>query len=241
MRSSSLRLASASSNSSMPTSTCERSSNTVIPSSFRSTSASSTATSTSSRFRYSRFAFIRDSMTGGFLPLSENRIGVRSGLVRLAGGPSDPSRMVRAVGGRSAEGGSIKPRSDAGWCMEVKSRHHLRSDEVREIEQRLADRLGVKLNADSYELVELEDSEFDLVLVDGDPAVLYFEEEPFLTVRGANEYEPQTRVVTVDAGAVSFVSDGADVMRPGIVEADDDIAAGDLVAIAEESHGKVLG
>ncbi|UPV72757.1 RNA-binding protein [Halorussus limi] len=124
--------------------------------------------------------------------------------------------------------------------MEVKSRHHLRSDEVREIEQRLADRLGVELDADSYELVELEDSEFDLVLVDGDPAVLYFEEEPFLTVRGANQYEPQTRVVTVDAGAVSFVSDGADVMRPGITEADDDIAAGDLVAIAEESHGKVL-
>jgi len=47
-------------------------------------------------------------------------------------------------------------------------------------------------------------------------------------------------VVTVDAGAVSFVSDGADVMRPGIVEADADIESGDLVAIAEESHGKVL-
>jgi PUA domain protein len=157
--------------------------------------------------------------------------------------------------------------------MEVKSRHHLRSDEVQEIEQRLADRLGVELDADSYELVELEDSEFDLVLVDGDPAVLYVEreanasdgsssaerssadsraatprddgdaprdKEPFLTVRGANRYEPQIRVVTVDAGAISFVSDGADVMRPGITEADDYIAAGDLVAIAEESHGKVL-
>ncbi|MFC4448932.1 RNA-binding protein [Halorussus aquaticus] len=124
--------------------------------------------------------------------------------------------------------------------MEVKSRHHLRSDEVGDIEQQLADRLGVELDADTYELVELEDSEFDLVLVDGDPAVLYYEDEPFLTVRGANQYPPQTRVVTVDAGAVSFVSDGADVMRPGIVEADDDISAGDLVAIAEESHGKVL-
>ena len=124
--------------------------------------------------------------------------------------------------------------------MEVKSRHHLRSDEVGDIEDRLADRLGVDLDADAYELVELEDSAFDLVLVDGDPAVLYYEDEPFLTVRGANQYPPQNRVVTVDAGAVSFVSDGADVMRPGIVEADADIAAGDLVAIAEESHGKVL-
>ena len=124
--------------------------------------------------------------------------------------------------------------------MQVKSRHHLRSDEVDDVEQRLAESLGVELDADTYELVELEGSEFDVVLVDGDPAVLYYEDEPFLTVRGANDYPPETHVVTVDAGAVSFVSDGADVMRPGIVEADESIEAGDLVAIAEESHGKVL-
>lgn len=124
--------------------------------------------------------------------------------------------------------------------MQVKSRHHLRSDEVDDVEEQLAEKLGVELDADTYELVELEDSEFDVVLVDGEPAVLYVEEEPFLTVRGANQYPPATRVVTVDAGAVSFVSDGADVMRPGIVDADDAIEEGDLVAIAEESHGKVL-
>ncbi|MFH5797573.1 RNA-binding protein [Haladaptatus sp. CMAA 1911] len=124
--------------------------------------------------------------------------------------------------------------------MEVKSRHHLRSDEVREIETALEDSLGVELDADTYELVELEDSEFDIVLVDGEPTVVYVEEEPFLTVQGANSYPPTKRVVTVDAGAVSFVSDGADVMRPGIVEANDDIEPGDLVAIAEETHGKVL-
>ncbi|PSQ30249.1 RNA-binding protein, partial [Halobacteriales archaeon QS_9_67_15] len=66
------------------------------------------------------------------------------------------------------------------------------------------------------------------------------EGEPFLTVEGANAYPPERNVVTVDAGAISFVSDGADVMRPGIVEADDSIAAGDLVAINEEGHGKFL-
>ncbi|MEZ3114388.1 RNA-binding protein [Halobaculum sp. MBLA0147] len=124
--------------------------------------------------------------------------------------------------------------------MDVKSRHHLRSDEIDEIRERLADRLGVTLDADSFELVELTDSPFDLVLVDDEPAVLYVDEDPFLTVRGANEYPPETGTVTVDAGAVSFVSDGADVMRPGITEADDGIAEGDLVVIAEESHGKVL-
>jgi len=124
--------------------------------------------------------------------------------------------------------------------MEIKSRHHLRSDEIRDIEERLSESLGVELDGDSYEFVELSGSEFDLVLVDGEPAVVYVEDDAFLTVRGANEYPPERHVVTVDAGAVSFVSDGADVMRPGIVEADPEIAEGDLVAIAEETHGKVL-
>jgi PUA-domain protein len=124
--------------------------------------------------------------------------------------------------------------------MEVKSRHHLRSDDVREVEDAVADALGVDLDGDTYELVEIEDSEFDVVLVDGEPDVLYVDDEPFLTVSGANEHPPATRVVTVDAGAISFVSNGADVMRPGIVDADDAIDDGDLVAIAEESHGKVL-
>ena len=64
--------------------------------------------------------------------------------------------------------------------------------------------------------------------------------EPFLTVKGANAHPPERGVVTVDAGAVGFVTDGADVMRPGIVDADEGIAAGDLVAVNEETHGKFL-
>jgi len=124
--------------------------------------------------------------------------------------------------------------------MQVKSRHHLRADAVSEVETALGEQLGVDLDADTYEKVELEGTEFDLVLVDGEPAVVYVDDEPFLTVHGANEYDPERRIVTVDAGAISFVSDGADVMRPGITEATDDIADGDLVVIAEETHGKIL-
>mgnify|MGYP002763072532 CR=1 FL=1 len=128
--------------------------------------------------------------------------------------------------------------------MDVKSRHHLRSDAIREIQATLADRLGVEINAESFETVELTDGTWNVVLVDGEPLVLYVDgengREPFLTVRGANEYPPTEHVVTVDAGAIQFVSNGADVMRPGIVEADEDISEGDLVAINEESHGKFL-
>ena len=124
--------------------------------------------------------------------------------------------------------------------MQVKSRHHLRSDEVAAIRDTVAEALDVDLDGDTFELVELEDADVDLVLVDGQPLVFYVDEEPFLTVRGANALEPSAGVVTVDAGAISFVSDGADVMRPGIVEADTGITEDDLVVVAEETHGKAL-
>jgi PUA domain protein len=124
--------------------------------------------------------------------------------------------------------------------MEVKSRHHLRGDEIDEIRDAVREGLGVEIEGDTFEGVEFTDSDERVVLVDGEPLVAFFDDEPFLTVRGANEFPPERRVVTVDAGAVSFVSDGANVMRPGIVEADGAIEPGDLVCIAEETHGKVL-
>jgi PUA domain protein len=124
--------------------------------------------------------------------------------------------------------------------MEVKSRHHLRSDAIAEIEGALAEQLGVDIDAETFEKVELTNDEWDVVLVAGEPHVLYLDGDPFLTVTGANEYPPTKRIVTVDAGAIQFVSDGADVMRPGIVETTDDIEAGDLVVINEENHGKFL-
>ncbi len=124
--------------------------------------------------------------------------------------------------------------------MQVKSRHHLRSDAVSDLEDTLDAQLGVTPDGDTYERVEFEETDWEVILIDGEPQVAYFDDDPFLTVRGANAYEPTKRLVTVDTGAISFVSDGADVMRPGITEATDDISPDDLVVIAEESHGKVL-
>jgi PUA-domain protein len=124
--------------------------------------------------------------------------------------------------------------------MDVKSRHHLRSDEISELEGALAEKLGVDLDGDSYERVEFDDVDREVVLVDGEPLVASFDDELFLTVVGANEHPPENHVVTVDSGAISFVSDGANIMRPGIVEATDDIAPDDLVIIVEENHGKAL-
>ena len=46
--------------------------------------------------------------------------------------------------------------------------------------------------------------------------------------------------VTVDMGAIRFVANGADIMRPGITQIEDGIAAGNPVLIIDEKHGKIL-
>lgn len=128
-----------------------------------------------------------------------------------------------------------------GQSMKISSRHHLRNDEIKALRERIHENSGITLEADHFERVILDDSHVEIVLVDGAPNIATFNGEYFLTVTGANEYEPTKRRVTVDSGAISFVSDGADVMRPGIVSTDPSIEPDDLVYIDEETHRKVLG
>ena len=61
-----------------------------------------------------------------------------------------------------------------------------------------------------------------------------------LAVRGILKYGASRRFVTVDMGAVRFVTNGADVMGPGITDADPAIKTGDLVWVREERHQKPL-
>jgi PUA-domain protein len=90
----------------------------------------------------------------------------------------------------------------------------------------------------TLEKITLE--EFSIILVDGKPLLFEIEGHLFPTVRGALEMKLQKRIVTVDKGAIRFVSNGADIMAPGVVVADPDIKEGDLVIIVEEAHRKPL-
>jgi PUA domain protein len=87
----------------------------------------------------------------------------------------------------------------------------------------------------------LEAPERTLILLNGTPIALCIGDTPFFTVRGAAELKPRRHLVTVDMGAVQFIRNGADVMSPGIVDADDSIKPDDLVVVIDERHKKPLG
>lgn len=48
------------------------------------------------------------------------------------------------------------------------------------------------------------------------------------------------KTITVDMGAIKFICSGADVMRPGIVELDEDIHKGEIVVVLDVNNKKPL-
>ena len=70
--------------------------------------------------------------------------------------------------------------------------------------------------------------------------IILIDEKPFPTLKAALANEIHGKKVTVDMGAIRFVSNGADIMSPGIVAADENINPGDIVLIIDETHGKPL-
>jgi PUA-domain protein len=123
--------------------------------------------------------------------------------------------------------------------MTAKKRHFLKADVARRVVATLSTYETTNTLAGKLEV--LETAERTLVLLNGVPVALCIDKTPFFTVRGAMELRPQRHLVTVDMGAVQFIRNGADVMSPGIVDADESITPGDFVVVIDERHKKPLG
>ncbi len=122
----------------------------------------------------------------------------------------------------------------------IKNRHRLKSKEINEIIQMLKNKFSSDFfdNRSSVETGNLE--EFKVILVDNEVDFMMHEENVVFTLRGLYKYKPKEYFVVVDMGAVGFVTKGADVMVPGIVDADERILEHDYVWICDETHKKPL-
>ena len=120
--------------------------------------------------------------------------------------------------------------------IRIRKRKRMRSKDIKTMSEQLSGILGVQVFGENDPVDMAEGPDFDLIFVGNDILGIVYEGKPFLTVRGIQRYKPERRYVTVDMGAVRFVTNGADVMGPGITEADDDISEGDLVWIRDEKN-----
>lgn len=78
----------------------------------------------------------------------------------------------------------------------------------------------------------------ELVLVDDEPVIVNVG-EVYLPYLGSIERFSGYGLVVVDKGAVKYIANGADVMRPGIVSYTE-FKSGDVVTVQVEEYGNVI-
>jgi PUA domain protein len=124
----------------------------------------------------------------------------------------------------------------------IKKRHSIRKSQASGLLARLADQIGPSAQLFHADMIEIIETNADvlLFLVNKKPLLMDAGDWVFPTLKGAVQFPFPERRVTVDAGAIPYVVNGADVMRPGIVSVSPDIRAGLPVQIVEERHGKPL-
>ena len=125
--------------------------------------------------------------------------------------------------------------------MDIVKRHALRKSDFRKIKESLQATLGDQVDnlfGKSIEYIETDKYE----LYAENKTVLAFKIKDIVlpSLRALNKGLVKLPTVTVDMGAVPYVTNGADIMAPGITEITPGLAAGAFVTIIDERHGKSL-
>ena len=116
--------------------------------------------------------------------------------------------------------------------------HRMKRKAIKQLNQRLENTLGIKIASET-----LDSGEFDgkqVYIEDHEIIAIDIGDSVFLTLKGILKIQPERYYVVVDDGAVKFLYNGADVMAPGILDADPNIAQGNIVWVKEEMHGQPL-
>jgi len=97
--------------------------------------------------------------------------------------------------------------------------------------------LGIELS--KKDKVELWEDERKIVIINDIPSFFYYENKavPTLKYLQGNDL---LKKVAVDMGAVKFVVNGADIMRPGIVEIEEGIGENEFIVVVDVNNKKPL-
>jgi len=124
----------------------------------------------------------------------------------------------------------------------VKKRHSIRKSQINDIFARLQEQIGEGAALFQAETVEILETSTNLsfYLINKKPVLMEYGGWIFPTLKGAIERPFPQRRISVDAGAIPYVINGADVMRPGITCITPDVRSQAPVQVVDERHGKPL-
>ncbi|MBD3192812.1 MAG: DUF1947 domain-containing protein [Candidatus Heimdallarchaeota archaeon] len=125
--------------------------------------------------------------------------------------------------------------------MEIRQRHALRKSAVQKLKKELEQVLSTtkpSLFENRVELIKTDEGELYAI----NKVVIAFKLDDHLlpSLRALNDELVTLPKVTVDMGAVPYVTNGADIMAPGIQAIDMGVETGTIVTVVDERFGKSL-
>ncbi len=125
-------------------------------------------------------------------------------------------------------------------AIKIKNRHRLKQKDRRMVQQRIQEVFAESIIDEDAVIEKGRIDEKEILFIDNNPCFFKDDNTLFFTIPGILSLHPSKREVVVDMGAVRFVTNGADVMSPGIIDADKTIETGQQVWIGDEQHHKPL-
>ena len=129
--------------------------------------------------------------------------------------------------------------------MNIKQRHFIQKSQIKELQH------DILLNYDEKFVEQIFPKKARIELIQTDAGDTLYAVNNVLKLWKSNEgYIPvltlllnkqvDLKKIVVDKGAIRFVTNGADVMRPGITKIDPSIKMGNIVVIVDENHDRAL-
>ena len=129
--------------------------------------------------------------------------------------------------------------------MNIKQRHFIQKSQIKELQDDILNHYDEKFVAQIFpnkakvEVIQTDDG--DTLYAINNVLKLWKSKEgyiPVLTLLLNRQVD--LKKIVVDKGAIRFVTNAADVMRPGITHIDPLIKKGDIVVIVDENHDRAL-
>ncbi|MFX1388440.1 MAG: DUF1947 domain-containing protein [Promethearchaeota archaeon] len=129
--------------------------------------------------------------------------------------------------------------------MKIKHRHFVRKSELKPIKDEILKQYDQKFVEQIFpkkcnvEVIETEAG--DTLYVINNVLKLWKSKDGYIPVLTLLlNQQVSLKTIVVDFGAVRYVTNGADIMRPGITKIDPSIKKGDIIGITEETQNRAL-
>jgi len=130
--------------------------------------------------------------------------------------------------------------------MNIKQRHYIQKSEIRALKDAVLSQYNEEFLNQVFpkkgriELIQTEKGDM-LYAINKELKIWKTEEDGFIPVLTfLLNNKVKIKSIVVDMGAIRYVANGADVMRPGITNIDPSIKKNDIVQIIDETHDRPI-